>query len=186
MLIGYARVSTEQQSLDRQLDSLLQYGCEVIYQEKVSGVKGVRPEFKAMLKYARAGDIIVVDDLSRLSRSMMELLKNIAMFESLGINFKSIKNNIIDTTTAQGKLLFHIMSALSEFERNTIIERTRDGLKAARERGRVGGRKRKSAETINQAIKMYNGRQFTVSEICKACDISNKTLYNYLNPKKTP
>ena len=139
MIIGYARVSTQDQNLDRQIDNLKARGCEKIYQEKMTGTKANRPEFQKMLDALRAGDTLVTDSFSRLSRSTKDLLELVERLNGQGINLISIKEQL-DTTTATGKMMLTMLSALSQFERDLIAERTVDGLKAARARGRMGGR----------------------------------------------
>ena len=180
MIFGYARVSTHDQNLDRQIDELKRAGCEKIFCEKVSGVKKDRPEFNKMLEMLREGDIVIVSELTRLSRSTKDLINTVEMFNKMGVQVKSLKEQWLDTTTAHGKLIFTIMAGLSEFERNLTIERTRAGLEAARARGRVGGRPRVKKEKIELAIKMYNSKEYTIKEITQATGISKATLYRYL------
>lgn len=139
MKIGYARVSTHEQDLALQLDALTKEGCEKIFQEKASGAHRDRPELKAALSYMRKGDTLVVWKIDRLARSLKQLIETIESFQERGIGFKSLQDPI-DTSSPSGKLVFHIFAALAEFERGVIRERTTAGLRAARERGRVGGR----------------------------------------------
>lgn len=180
MLIGYARVSTQDQNLDRQLDQLKVAGCERIYQEKITGAKRSRPELAKLLENIRTGDVIVIADLTRLSRSTKDLLYLVGELEAKKANVKSLKENWVDTTTAQGKLMFTIISGLSQFERDLTSERTKEGLAAARARGRVGGRKPVDPKVIDTAIRMYNSKAHSISEICKTTGISKMTLYRYL------
>ena len=130
MTIGYARVSTVEQNLDRQLDNLKERGCKRIYQEKMTGTKADRPELNRMLDSLRSGDTLVIDSFSRLSRSTTELLSIVERLSDLGVNLVSLKEQL-DTTTPTGKMMLTMLSALSQFERDIIVERTRDGLKAA-------------------------------------------------------
>ena len=141
MEIGYARVSTGEQTLDLQMDALRSAGCGKIFQETASGAKADRPVLAEVLSYLRAGDTLVVWRLDRLGRSLQHLIAVIAQSAERGIGFKSVTEQI-DTTTSGGKLIFHVFGALAEFERDLIRERTRAGLAAARARGRLGGGRR--------------------------------------------
>jgi DNA invertase Pin-like site-specific DNA recombinase len=139
MMIGYARVSTTDQTLDLQLDALKKAGCTKIFTDTASGAKTERKGLDEAISYVRAGDTIAVWRLDRLGRSLQHLIETISKLDAQNIGFKSLTENI-DTTTSGGKLIFHIFGALAEFERNLIRERTSAGLIAARERGRKGGR----------------------------------------------
>lgn len=141
MLIGYARVSTQDQNPALQLDALQAVGCEKVFVEKASGAQRERPELQAALEYARAGDTLVVWKMDRLARSLKQLTETVELLAGRDIGFRSL-TEAIDTTTAGGKLVFHIFGALAEFERSLIAERTRAGLNAARAQGRTGGRPR--------------------------------------------
>ena len=184
MKIGYARVSTEEQRLDLQIDSLKSYGCERIFQEKGTGTgtRKERPELQEMLKILREGDTVVVWKLDRISRSTRHLIELVEHFESMGVHFVSIQDNI-DTTTATGRFFFRVMASIAELERDIIAERTRQGLKVARARGRVGGRPRVSKDKIELALKMYHSREYSLREIVKATGVSQSTLYNYIKLK---
>ena len=182
MLFGYARVSTEDQSLDLQVDALKQFGVEKIFEEKVSGTKKDRPQLNEMLKYLRASDTVVVWKLDRIGRSSKHLVELMNHFQDQGINFVSLKDSI-DTSTATGKLVFTIFAGLAEFERDMIAERTKAGLAAARARGRKGGRPRKLQEKVNLALKMYDSRQYALTEIASATGVSKTTLYRYRDQK---
>lgn len=183
MKIGYARVSTQDQNLEMQLDALNKAGCEQIFQEKASGVKSERPELLAMQQILRKGDVIYIYKLDRLGRSLKHLLEMTSDFEKKGVGLISL-NDPIDTTTAQGRLIFNFFACLSEFERDLIRERTKSGLEAARARGRKGGRSRglsKEAErTAMLAQTLYNERKLGVDAIAKELLISKMTLYKYL------
>lgn len=184
MKIGYARVSTVDQHLHMQEDALKSAGCEEIYRDVVSGVKSDRPGLNDALAFAREGDTIVVWKLDRLGRSVQHLIQTITELNKKKIGFKSLQENI-DTLTSGGKLIFHIFSALAEFERDLIRERTDAGLKAARARGRMGGRPPMlDNRQINRMIEMYNEQKNTVAEICKIYDISRPSFYNYLKKRK--
>ncbi|WP_285546212.1 recombinase family protein [Dyadobacter frigoris] len=183
MKIGYARVSTQDQNLEMQLDALQKIGCEKIFQEKASGIKSDRPQLAAMQLILREGDVIYIYKLDRLGRSLKHLLEMTSDFEKRGIGLVSI-NDSIDTTTAQGRLIFNIFASLAEFERDLIRERTKSGLEAARARGRKGGRSRGlSKEAEKKAMlaqTLYNERKLGVNEIAADLEISKMTLYKYL------
>ena len=175
MIIGYARVSTTEQNLDRQLDNLKEQGCERIYQEKVTGTKASRPEYQRMLDSLREGDTLVVDSFSRLSRSTKDLLEVVEALTAKGVNLKSLKE-CLDTTTATGKLMLTMLSALSQFERDIIAERTRDGLKAAKARGRLGGRPKANETAVAKAMRLYEADKLSIREISEATGISTATI----------
>ena len=187
MKLGYARVSTKDQKLDRQIDSLTAAGCEKIFSDKMSGAKFDRPELNMLKAQLRSGDIVVIDKLDRLGRSLKDLIEIVSELESNGVGFISLQDNI-DTTTASGKLIFHIFASLAEFERSLISERTRSGLTAARARGRVGGRPKgltdEAKRTAMAAETLYKTGDQGVSEICRQLGISKPTLYNYLRHRK--
>lgn len=178
--IGYARVSTHDQTLDRQLDTLKEAECNKIYKEKITGTKKDRPELDKLLEDLRSGDTIIVSDLTRLSRSTKDLFNLIEQIESKGAYIKSLKESWMDTTTPQGRLMFTLMAGISQFERDLIVQRTQEGLASARARGRNGGRPTKDKKDIDVAIKMYNSKLHSVSEIEKTTGVSKATLYRYL------
>ena len=183
MLIGYARVSTADQTLDLQKDALEKAGCSKIFTDTASGAKAERTGLDESLNYVRAGDTLVVWRLDRLGRSLPHLIETITGLNNRGIGFKSITENI-DTTTSGGKLVFHIFGALAEFERDIIRERTQAGLLAARARGRNGGRpKALTPKKAQMAQALYADKNNTVSEICKTLNISRATLYRYIKTK---
>ena len=181
MKIAYCRVSTSEQNLDRQIDQLKEFGCERIFMEKVSGMRKERPELNRMLETLRPGDTVVVTELTRLSRSVRDLFDLVAQINAIGADIKSLKESWIDTGTPQGKLLFAIFAGISQFERDLIRQRTMEGLSAARARGKNGGRPKKESAQIDLAIRMYNNKVCSISEICEATKISKTTLYRYLN-----
>ena len=178
-ILGYARVSTESQNLNRQLDALQKYGVDYIYNEKITGTKRDRPELAKMLERITEGDTVVVESLSRLGRSTKDLIELTELFNSRGVNLISLKESI-DTSTSTGKLLFTLMSALAEFERNVIADRTREGLNAARARGRTGGRPKVDEEQIRRAVKLYKTQQYSVKEIEELTGVKKSTLYRNL------
>lgn len=180
MLVGYARVSTQDQNPVMQIDALKAAGCERLFTEKASGAQRDRPELAAALSFMRKGDSLVVWRLDRLARSLPQLIETVAQLESEGIGLRSL-TEAIDTTTAGGKLIFHIFGALAEFERSVIRERTRAGLKAARERGRTGGRPPAlSASDLAAAKAMLRDPGITVAEVAARLKVSQATLYRHI------
>ena len=184
MLIGYARISADDQNLNLQRDALNHAECEQIFEDQLSGAKAERPGLQQALQYARAGDTIVVWRLDRLSRSLKDLIEMVTLLESKGIGLRSLQE-AIDTSSSSGKLIFHIFGALAEFERNLIRERTQAGLQAARARGRKGGRP-KSLNKDKQAlaVKLYDEKKHTVDQICEMMGVSKPTLYKYIDAAK--
>ena len=178
-VFGYARVSTLDQNLDRQLGMLNERGAEVIFTEKISGMKRSRPELNALLAQLNQGDTVVVESLSRLGRSTKDLIELMEQFQQRGVHLVSLKESI-NTSTASGKLLFSIFSALAQFERDTLVERTNEGLRAAKARGHVGGRPRVNPQRIDQAIRLYDTKQYTIREIEGLTGVRRATLYQYL------
>jgi DNA invertase Pin-like site-specific DNA recombinase len=180
MLIGYARVSTLDQTLNLQQDALTAAGCEHIYTDTVSGSVTTRPGLAQALSHLRAGDTLVVWRLDRLGRSLGHLIDTIKDLERRGVHFKSLQEQI-DTTTSGGKLIFHVFGALAEFERDLIRERTHAGLAAARARGRLFGRpKALSPQQVKQLQTLAKDDRNTVAEICQTLGISPATYYRYL------
>ena len=183
MLIGYARVSKNEQNLDLQRDALIKAGCQAknIFTDKVTGTKAERKGLEQALSHLRQGDTFVVWRLDRLGRSLKHLIETVTKLQAQGIAFQSITENI-DTSTATGQLVFHIFGALAEFERNLIRERSIAGLEAARARGRVGGRPKlnTSSSKVAMAKKLYADKTTDISDICKTLNISRATLYRYI------
>jgi DNA invertase Pin-like site-specific DNA recombinase len=176
MLIGYARVSTHEQTLTLQRDALEKAGCTKIFTDTASGAKAERKGLEQTLSYVRKGDTLVVWRLDRLGRSLPHLIATMTALEERGIGFKSLTENI--DTTSGGKLIFHIFGALAEFERNLIKERTNAGLTAARARGRTGGRpKALMGRKLSIAQALYTDKQHSIAEICQTLKISKATLY---------
>lgn len=179
-MIGYARISTEDQNLDLQRDALNRAGCTRIYEDRKSGAKAERAGLTLALEVVRAGDQLVVWRLDRLGRSLSDLIELIRALDARGVELGSLTEGI-DTSTINGKFTFHLFAALAEFERALIRERTQAGLAAARARGRKGGRpKALDAEKRRHAVALYRGKQHTIAEICRLMRISKPTLYNYL------
>ena len=180
MIYGYARVSTADQNLDRQKDALIKYGVDVLRCEKMSGTKKNRPELDKMLEELSAGDTVVIESLSRLGRSTKNLAELMETFNAKNIRLVSLKETI-DTTTPTGKLLYTILSSLAQFERDVLVERTNEGLAAARARGRTGGRPASNQTALQKAIALYNTKQYTLTEIKEITGISKSTLYRFIN-----
>jgi len=184
MIIGYARVSTQAQDAALQTDALKAAGCSRIYEEKASGASKNRPELVHCLASLREGDTLAVWRLDRLGRSLKDLVQIVSDLEAQNINFKSV-TEAIDTSTAGGKLIFHVFCSLAEFERRLIQERTHAGLKAARARGRLGGRPSKlSAADIQKARAMLSDPRETVTEVARHFGVTRATLYRRLANKK--
>jgi DNA invertase Pin-like site-specific DNA recombinase len=179
-LVGYARVSTPEQSLDLQRDALVKAGCERVFEDVASGAQAERPGLAAALAFLRPGDTLAVWKLDRLGRSLPHLIEAVTALRERQIGFRSLQESL-DTTTSGGKLVFHVFAALAEFERDLIRERTRAGLAAARARGRRGGRPRvMDARKVAMAVALYREATHSPQEICAALRISKTTLYRYL------
>ncbi len=180
MFIGYARVSTQDQTPQLQLDALKVAGCERSFVEKASGAQRDRPELQAALGYMRPGDTLVVWKLDRLARSLKQLIETVESLENRKMGFRSLTENI-DTTTPGGRLTFHLFAALAEFERSIIKERTMAGLAAARSRGRKGGRPPSlNAKDLAAAKALLSDPGITVEEVAKRLKVSPATLYRHL------
>ena len=180
MLVGYARVSTQDQELSLQLDALTAAGCEKVFTEKASGAQRERPRLQAALDYMRAGDTLVVWKLDRLARSLKQLIETVEALGGRDIGLRSL-TEAIDTTTSGGRLVFHIFASLAEFERGVIRERTMAGLQAARARGRKGGRPPAlSAKDLAAAKAMLRDPDITVAETARRLGVVPSTLYRHL------
>ena len=184
MVIGYARVSTADQNLYGQTDLLTKEGCERIYSEKISGTKENRPQLERMMDALREGDTVIITELTRLGRSVKELLSIIERIHAAGATIRSLRETWLDTTTPQGNLLLTIFAGLSQFERDLTRQRTRQGLEAARARGRKGGRPKSDESKVSTALRMYDSRLHTINEITKSTGISRATLYREINKRK--
>jgi DNA invertase Pin-like site-specific DNA recombinase len=179
-LLGYARVSTQDQTLALQRDALDAAGCARVFEEHASGAADERAELANLFDHVRPGDTVVVWRLDRLGRSLRHLIDTVNSLADRRVGFRSLSENI-DTTTPGGKLVFHIFAALAEFERELIRERTNAGLTAARARGRVGGRPSAlSAAQINEARRMYEAGDYTWAEIGEMFDVSRMTVYRHV------
>jgi DNA invertase Pin-like site-specific DNA recombinase len=181
-LIGYARVSTEDQHLHLQQDALNSAGCLKIFTDTASGAKTERKGLEEAIDYVREGDILVVWRLDRLGRSLKDLIERLTQLHQRNIGFKSLTENI-DTTTSGGKLIFHIFGALAEFERDLIRERTNAGLTAARARGKKGGRPKSplsEEKKLQLAREMYENKTMPVTDIYKSLNIPRSTFYKYV------
>src|SRR5512135_3659681 len=180
MLVGYARVSTADQTLTLQHDALTQAGCERTFTDTAAGSQAVRPGLEEALAYVRPGDTLVVWRLDRLGRSLRHLIDTAGVLQERGIGFQSLQEQL-DTTTSSGKLVFHVFGALAEFERDLIRERTQAGLLAARARGRLGGRPKaldpRKAQITQQ---LYHDKSNAIADICRTLRISRATLHCYM------
>ena len=180
MLIGYARISTNEQNLNLQTDALTKAGCEKIFTDTASGAKSDRTGLAEAINFMRKGDTLCVWKLDRLGRSLKHLIETVLALQALGKGFCSLQENI-DTTTSGGKLFFHIFGALAEFERDIIRERTRAGLASARSRGRLGGRPSiMNSKKLKMATSLYADGKTQVGEICETLGISRATFYRHL------
>ena len=184
MRIGYARVSTDDQTLDLQRDALREEGCERVFEDTASGA-GDRPALREAFDHLRSGDTLIVWRLDRLGRSLKDLIARADTLRSQGVGLRSLKESI-DTDSSAGQLIFHIFGALAEFERALIRERTNAGLKAARARGRVGGRPKKlDAKRRAHVVDLYRSGDHTVEEICELMKVSRATVYSYVREPRS-
>lgn len=183
MVYGYARVSTRQQDLSRQMDLLDRYECNKIYTEKISGVRANRPELNKLKKRVKENDKIIIESFSRLGRSTKDLIDLVYFFEKKGVKVISIKENF-DTQTPQGKLMMTVFQAFGQFERDIIVERTKEGLESARARGNIGGRPRIDPALIQHALHLYQKEGKAVVDICAQTGLKRSTFYRYLSLEK--
>lgn len=185
MNFGYCRVSTQDQNLDRQIDLLKEQDIHRanIYMEKITGTKKDRPALNELLSKVEKNDVLIVTELSRLSRSTKDLIDIAEQLRQKGVELVSLKENL-DTTTAAGKAMFGMLAVMAQFERDLISERVVQGLKSARARGRVGGRPTVNNDNIRRALLLYDSNTLSVGDICKMCNISKNTLYNYIRKRK--
>jgi DNA invertase Pin-like site-specific DNA recombinase len=179
MLIGYARVSTQDQNLELQRKALIDAGCEKIFDDKMSGSRSERPGLAQALGMLRDGDTLVVWKLDRLGRSVKHLVDLVGELDELGVHFRSLTDSI-DTSTASGRFFFHVMASLAEMERELTVERTRAGLEVARSLGRVGGRKRKMTDSKLESARKLLAGGVPVKDVAKDLGVSVPTLYRWL------
>ena len=179
MLIGYARVSTQDQNLDLQRDALTKIGCQRIFEDKISGTRTERPGLAKALEILREGDTLVVWKLDRLGRSVKQLVDLVGQLHKQGVQFRSLTDSI-DTGTASGRFFFHIMASLAEMERELTVERTRAGLEVARQLGRKGGRKRRMTESKIESAKKLLSNGVPPKDVAKNLGVSVPTLYRWI------
>ncbi|PHE90201.1 resolvase [Bacillus toyonensis] len=183
MIIGYARVSTFDQNLDRQIHSLREYGCEKIIQEKFTGTIRERQGLIKLFDVIRKGDTVVVDSISRLGRKTVDILHMIQQFEETGIQFISLTENM-DTRNPTGKAMLQMLCVIAELERNLIAERVKEGLEASKKRGKKLGRPKIEKEKISIALRMYDSNEYSIKEIIEGTGISQGSLYRAINQRK--
>jgi DNA invertase Pin-like site-specific DNA recombinase len=179
MLIGYARVSTQDQNLGLQIDALTKAGCEKLFQEKMSGSRAARPEFSKALETMRQGDTLVVWKLDRLGRSVKNLVDLVGELHKQGVQFKSL-TDAIDTGTPSGRFFFHVMASLAQMERELTIERTRAGLETARKLGRKGGRKRRMTDSKIESARKLLSNGMPPRDVALNLSVSIPTLYRWI------
>ncbi len=185
MLVGYARVSSQDQNPNLQLDALKAAKCDRIFEEQASGAKAQRPQLASALDYLRPGDTLVVWKLDRLARSIRQLIDTVELLDARSVSLRSLTESI-DTSTANGRFFFHIFGALAEFEQSILRERTLAGLEAARQRGRTGGRPRAMSEAaVRKAKALLRDETLMISEIADTLNVSRSTLYKYLPAART-
>jgi DNA invertase Pin-like site-specific DNA recombinase len=185
MLIGYARVSTQDQNLELQLSVLNKIGCEKIYQDKISGAKNNRPGLQQALDELRKGDTLVVWKLDRLGRTVKGLIDLINQFHEKDIHFKSITDNV-DTSTPSGRFFFHMMASLAQMERELVAERTKAGLASAKSQGRIGGRKRKMTKSKIESAKKLLASGMSPKDVARNLGVSIPTLYRWIPASEQP
>jgi DNA invertase Pin-like site-specific DNA recombinase len=183
MIIGYARVSTVDQNLDRQIRLLSDYGCEKMVQEKFTGTIKDRSGLNSLLDVIRKDDTVVVESISRLGRRTLDILSIIQEFENIGVKFVSVKENM-DTRTSTGKAMFQMMCVIAELERNLIVERVKEGLEASKKRGKKLGRPKVEQGKIEIALRMYDSKEYSVKEIVEGTGLSQGSLYRAINKRK--
>ncbi|AEF43156.1 putative resolvase (plasmid) [Hoyosella subflava DQS3-9A1] len=182
--IGYARISTADQNPQLQLDALGAADCLKVYTDTATGTKADRPQWNACLADLRPGDTLIIWKIDRLGRNLRDLIDIVTSLQTRGVGVRSLTNGIVDTTTAHGKLVFGMFALMAEYEAALIKERTDAGLAAARARGRKGGRKAKMTPAlINKAQRMYDARQFTMTEIAQTCGVTPMTIYRHIKTR---
>ena len=179
MLVGYARVSTQDQNLDLQLSALKKIGCKKFYTDKMSGTRANRPGLQLTLEVIRKGDTLVVWKLDRLGRTVKGLVDLVNKLHQIGVHFKSITDNV-DTSTPSGRFFFHIMASLAQMERELVAERTKAGLAAAKAQGRIGGRKRKMTKSKIKSAKKLLASGILPKDVAQDLGVSISTLYRWI------
>lgn len=179
-VIGYARVSTREQNLERQVKALKKYGCDIILEEKKTGKNLDRLELQNLLNTVKEGDTVVVSELTRISRSTADLHSLVNELDAKGVKFKSLKEEWVDTTTAHGRLIFTMLAGVAQFEREIMLERQAEGIAVAKERGVKFGRKLDKDANLARAIELYKEGKYPAGEIAKMCKMSRATLYRRL------
>lgn len=183
MIIGYARVSTVDQNLDRQISMLSEHGCEKMVKEKFTGTIKDRSGLNQLFEVIRKGDTVVVESISRLGRKTLDILTIIQHFEEMGIQFVSLKENM-DTRTSTGKAMFQMLCVIAELERNLIAERVKEGLAASKKRGKQLGRPKLEKDKLDIALRMYDSNEYSIKEIVEGTGISQGSLYRAINKRK--
>lgn len=184
-LVGYARVSSSSQNLDAQIDNLKKAGCERIFTDKISGTEKEREGWKELITYIRTGDMLVITELSRMSRSLPHLLEIVEILKKRKVQFKSLRENI-DTSTATGRAFLSIMGAISQMELEIKKERAEAGRAAAKARGKSGGRPRTDPDKLEQACILYQNSDKSAAKVCEIFGFSRRTLFTYMNKNKNP
>ncbi|MDF2907942.1 MAG: resolvase, terminal domain protein [Herbinix sp.] len=179
--IGYARVSTLEQKLDRQIEALEKEGCDIIFNEKITGTKMDRPELQKMLSSLQEGDTVIVKELTRVSRSTQDMLKLVQDITDKGCYIKSMNESWLDTSSPSGKLMLTIFSGMAQFERDLLLQRTSEGRTMAKKRGVVMGRPKTGGKPMEHAINMYKSKTMSLKEICEATGVSKSTLCRRIN-----
>lgn len=177
---GYARVSTKDQNLERQVYALEQEGCEIIFEEKITGTKRDRVKLNELLELLAPGDVIVFNELSRLSRSTKDMLELVDLITSKGADIKSLKETWLDTTSSQGTFMLTVFAGISQLERDMLAERTKDGLENARRKGVKFGRPKQNGDNMQYAIELFKEGTTPIVEICKKTKVSRSTFYRRL------
>ncbi|MEY8748960.1 recombinase family protein [Alkalicoccobacillus gibsonii] len=179
---GYARVSKKEQNIDRQVDAFIEYGIDRnnIFEERFTGTKKQRPELTKLMDVLQEGDLVVFADLTRVSRSTVDLLMLVDELGKKGVDVKSLKESWLDTTTPQGRFMLTITAGVSQLERDLISQRTSEGLEAAKKRGKHGGRPKKNGDNMKYAVELFRTTNMSIAEICRNTNISRPTLYRRL------
>jgi len=183
MIIAYARVSTQQQELARQLDALEKYGYDKMIQEKFTGTKKDREGLTKLMDSVRAGDTVVVESISRLGRNTLDILTTVEELDKMGVHFISLKENM-DTTTPTGKAMFSMMAVIATLERDLIVQRTKEGLESAKKRGVQLGRPQLDDQKVKDALKLYDDGNHSIKDIIRLTGISQGKLYKEINKRK--